>query len=607
MYTFGVGSLLDLPNFSVIVSGTDDWDDKFQLDILEDRLLGAIRGDPTLDLSQVKKLRGAPWLEETRNPFEQWAWVGVPVLPFPRWMRCSACNVLTTVDSGLLELTLAFRPDRARYVHQSCTKRGKSPPAIPARFVVACENGHLDEFPWVEFVHSQTGGKCPNGDYKLRAMDAGAGSRSTDVIVECLSCGTKRSLTNAFNENAKGFLPQCRGRHPHLRQFEEGCPSRVRPLLLGASNVWFPVNRSVLSIPTTSDPVAQAVQECWNAIEDPNAPIDSREVLAFAVARDQRLRKLKAYPLERVWDAIVAARAREIEAGEPDVLAPEWNLFATPETAPESDDFRLGPVGRVRDFPGVAAVVPVERLREVIALCGFTRVEGPDSLSGSEAGAGAGCAPLSRRKLDWLPAAEVRGEGIFVRLDEVRIVAWLNGFAKTEQCAALMEAHRNWRKIRGLASSLEGWPGARYLLVHSLSHAMIHELALECGYSAASIRERIYAREPDSDGNGAMAGFLLYTAAPDSEGTLGGLVALAEPEEFNRLLDAAFTRLALCSADPMCAGHLPSEAEITLHAAACHACLFVPETSCERANRYLDRSVLVATVAGRKVEYPFRG
>jgi hypothetical protein len=103
-----------------------------------------------------------------------------------------------------------------------------------------------------------------------------------------------------------------------------------------------------------------------------------------------------------------------------------------------------------------------------------------------------------------------------------------------------------------------------------------------------------------------MAGVLLYTSAPDAEGTLGGLVALADPYEMGRLLEAALARVALCSADPMCAGHAPTESETTLHNAACHACLFLPETSCERANRYLDRSVIIRTVAGRGVEFRFR-
>jgi hypothetical protein len=607
MYSFGVGSLLDLPHFSAIVAGLDEWKETDQIEFTEERLLAAIRAEKALGLGHVRRLRSAPWQEETSSPFEEWAWVGVPVLPFPRWMRCAACNVLTTVDAGLLELCLEYRPDRARYVHRNCSKsRGRAPATVPARFVVACPGGHIDEFPWFEFVHSSTGGQCPNGKGLLRAMDAGTGSRSTDLLVECTECGLKRLLTNAFNENAESFLPKCRGRHAHLRRFDSDCPHKVRPLLLGASNAWFPANRSVLSIPASSDPLEQAIEDCWGAIEDPAAPIASLAELRIILPRDPRLAKLRAHPIASVWTAIEARRTRPAgDETDADVLAPEWQVFTENGAAPESRDFRLGRPGSVPGFASIAAVVPIERMRSVVALCGFTRIDGPDSGLLEDLDPGVAFAPLSRRELDWLPAAEVRGEGIFVRLDEGSVAAWVEAVAGGSQLEALREAHQRWRRSRGFADLALGWPGERYVLLHSLSHALVHELALECGYSAASIRERLYARDPGDPG-GPMAGILLYTSAPDAEGTLGGLVALADPDEMSRLLDSALRRVALCSADPMCAGHAPTESETTLHNAACHACLFLPETSCERANRYLDRSTIVATVAGRGVEFRFR-
>ena len=608
MHSFGVGSLLDLPNFSAIVAGLDDWDETQQLELREERLLSSIRADRGLGLGYVRRLRSPPWMEETGSPFEQWAWVGVPVLPFPRWLRCTACNVLTTVDAGLFELSLEYRPDRARYVHRNCTRApGKAPSTVPARFVVACSAGHIDEFPWFEFVHSTAGGRCPKGNGLLRAMDTGTGSRSTDLLVECTECGAKRLLTNAFNENAGAFLPQCRGRHAHLRRFDGNCDQQVRPLLLGASNSWFPAIRSVLSIPTSSDPLEQAIEECWGAIEDPAAPIDSIEALRFALARDPRLAALKRQSVDAAWAAIGARRTRPAaEEADVDVLAPEWAVFTVPQSAPESRDFRLGRPSRLPGFPGIAEVVPVERVREVVALCGFTRIDGPDSGLLEDLEGGVAFAPLARRQLDWLPAAEVRGEGIFVRFDEARVASWVQAVAGGEQLESIREAHQRWRRNRGFADLSYGWPGERYVLLHSLSHALIHELALECGYSAASVRERLYARDPRDSEEGAMAGILLYTSAPDAEGTLGGLVALADPAEFSRLLEAALRRVALCSADPMCACHRPTDAETTLHDAACHACLFLPETSCERSNRYLDRSVLTRTVAECGVEFGFR-
>jgi hypothetical protein len=128
----------------------------------------------------------------------------------------------------------------------------------------------------------------------------------------------------------------------------------------------------------------------------------------------------------------------------------------------------------------------------------------------------------------------------------------------------------------------------------------MRQLSMEAGYTSASIRERLYAQDADGPG-GAMAGLLLYTAAPDSEGTLGGLVALGEPERLGRLLRVCLEQLLLCASDPLCAEHHPTkDGGASLHGAACHACLFAPETSCERGNKYLDRSLLV-TVLGSRV------
>jgi hypothetical protein len=607
MYTYGVGAMVDLPNFSVIIAGLDDWKMEYAGDVAEERLLAAVRSDPALGLGHVKSLLSAPWLEESRNPFEQWAFTGVPVVPFPRWMRCTVCNLLSTIDSGLIELSQnPFRPDQTRYVHKNCAKvRGKPPTAVPGRFVVACPNGHLDEFPWVEFVHKATGGKCPNGNWHLQAIDVGAGVRSTDVLVVC-TCGARTTMTAAFGENASSVLPRCRGRYAHIREFEKaGCKEQVRPLLLGASNAWFPITRTVLSIPIGSNSLEQAVAECWSKLDAPDAPVESIDTLKVVISLVPELKRLGGFDVEGVWAAIEARRSGAAEQEENfDLLGPEWELFVSPSAVEESRDFRLGKQATPPGFPPVL-VTPAERLREVVALCGFTRIDGPDSGVTSDIEGTVSTVPMSRKPIDWVPAAEVRGEGVFVRLGEDVVAAWEDSVAGGSQMESIRDAHQEWRRRRGLTDVMAGWPGERYILLHTLSHALINELALECGYSAAAIRERIYARE-GSASTPAMAGVLLYTSAPDSEGTLGGLVALADPDEFARVLSAALHRAALCSADPLCADHRPDNSDVVLHAAACHSCLFLPETCCERGNRYLDRNVLVDTLADVQVEFGFR-
>lgn len=189
-----------------------------------------------------------------------------------------------------------------------------------------------------------------------------------------------------------------------------------------------------------------------------------------------------------------------------------------------------------------------------------------------------------------VPATEVHGEGIFIRFDESRIVSWESRPEVKARDAKLRAGHSGWRNARHLDTA-KGFPGIRYTMLHTISHLLIRELALECGYNAASIRERIYA---SLEGEAPMAGILLYTAAADSDGTLGGLIELGTPANLVRLIEQALHRATICSSDPLCSEHDP-EQDRTLHAASCHACTFVSETSCERGNRYLDRALLVRT------------
>ena len=595
MFSHGVGSLVDLPNLSVIVGGLDGWADTWQQPIPEDRLLAAVK--MLAGLENVQALKAAPWMEETRNPSEEWARVGVPVFPFPRWMRCTFCNLLIPVDSGLLQLQQdPYRPERTRYVH-SC-RSGKNPPlAVPARFVTACPDGHLDEFPWVEFCHYKA--PCTEKP-QIRANEIGGGSRSTDVQVECLTCGQKMHVSQAFGEPGARTMPRCRGRHPHLRQFDAvPCPHQLRAVLLGASNAWFPVTRSALALPVSADPLGELVAKFWSELSQ----VPDRKTLDLMVSIAQQLKIFQSKDLGKVWELIAQRKAGtpvENPAGG-DLLPPEWKLFDAPGTVPPSADFRLR-VGTVSPlFEGLLErLVQAERLRVVTAMCGFTRIDGPDSGVAEDAGQFK-CAPLSKAAPKWVPAAESHGEGLFIQLSEARVAAWEQKVEGEPRLEALRLSHQRWRERRGLDPAA-GWPGARYVLLHSLAHALINELSVECGYSPASIQERIYSREPGLP-DGPMAGILIYTAASDSEGTLGGLVSLGEADRFERILRQALERAKLCSADPLCAEHTPDATEDALHNASCHACLFVPETSCERGNRYLDRATLVATIGGDGTQF----
>jgi Domain of unknown function (DUF1998) len=580
LFIFGVGAVADLPHLSVLLMGLDFWDTGRAERVGEERLLAALRAKFG---AQVETLRTPPYLPETPDPFDAWSRVGVPVGVFPQWLRCTnpRCRRLAPIDLGLFQLKVnQFRPDQAHYEH-GCTTRGRAPAAVPARFLVACRNGHLDDFPWREFCHRGPACASPN----LKLLEFGATGEVADLRVRCDACEASRAMTEAFGREAETRLPRCRGRRPHLADFEESpCDALLRTVALGASNLWFPVTLSVLSIPSAQAALAQRVEELWTHLED----VPSEDALVFALRHMTQLAPLAGFEPAEIMAAVAARRSGGggVEAVE-DLRGPEWDVLSNPEQVPKdaSEHFRLR-VAELPDLPllkgRVEQVVLAERLREVVALTGFTRIDSPGEPDA--AGQPPPEVPLGRGAARWFPCTETRGEGIFLRFPLDEVGRWEQRVLGGERVEEFLRA-----SSRGAGWSV--WPGLRYVLLHTLSHALMREAALECGYGAASIRERLYA---DEQGPRNWAGILLYTAAPDSEGTLGGLVSLGKPEMLGRLLSEAVEQARLCSADPMCAEHAPGDGG-ALHGAACHACLFAAETSCERGNRFLDRSLLVDT------------
>lgn len=590
IYSHGVGSIVDLPNISAMMMGLDDWQQARCQVIGEDRLLAAVQEQ--LGPQVVRLLSPMPSEDlGTFRPSFDAPVIGVPVAPFPRYLRCPLCGFLGPLSCGLFKFRPdSFRPDRTRYVHENCSK-GNAPTALPARFLVACDRGHLDDFPWDHFVHQGQ----PGCRTRLELFETGVSGEAVDVIVRCTTCSAWRRMSDSFGDDAKDQLPACRGRRPHLRDFEaEPCKAEPRAILLGASNSWFGITLSVLSLPVSKDPLPQLVEERWAKLGN------AKSVNVVEYLRDSNeLGALTEFSDAQIWAAILKRRSGEVaEQADPrDIKGPEWALLSQPDPAKNSRDFR------VREVPPPALyaelierVVLVERLREVAALVGFTRILSQNDLYESGDLPEQKRAPLTRQKPTFTPASEVRGEGVFVKFRESAILNWLTARGVDVRDAEFFEAHRRWRTQRNISPAENGYPGMRYVMLHSFAHALMRQFSLECGYNAASLRERVYAREPGEKG-GPMAGVLIYTAAPDSEGTLGGLVSLGEPGPLGRHLGQMFEQTRLCAADPLCAEHGPAMHGLTLHGAACHACSFAPETSCERGNRYLDRALLVRTLS----------
>lgn len=599
LWAYGPGALIDLPNLSVVTMGIDRWERDRCQPIQEARLLANVR---SVLGPQVESLRMPPLGDrDVTDPFSPAALIGVPVKPFPRWLRCVKCGLLSSFDAGLFKLKEnRYRPELTRFVHEGCRgsnndQKARDADAVPARFLMACRAGHLDDFSWHWFVHGGPS-DCRGA---LRFFESGASLQTENLWVKCDTCGAAKNMAQAFGQVGKDNLPACRGRHPHIDRFDDDCSEDPRTILLGATNGWFPVTLSVLAIPQTGSPLAQLVGDGWAFFED----VSSADEVGFVVKmlkKTAQLPGIEQFTSDQIWVAIEAHRNGGADIGPSDLKEPEWQVLTANDPPTDYPHFMSRKVEVPRGFEAtIARVLLLERLREVNALLGFTRVESPYEGSGDDA---APRAPLGRSAPDWVPATQVHGEGIFIRFDTEALRAWADEDAVKEVDARLRVGHRGWRQKRKL-DPREGYPGVRYVMLHTLAHMLVRELALECGYNAASIRERIYA---EVDGTKDQAGFLIYTAAADSDGTLGGLVELGKPENLGRLLRQALDRARVCASDPLCSEHDPRKDQ-SLHGMACHACSFVSETSCERGNRHLDRVLVIPTIGSAEAAFFRKG
>ncbi|HPA20709.1 MAG TPA: DUF1998 domain-containing protein [Verrucomicrobiae bacterium] len=572
--TFGPGAMVDLPEGSIIVGGLDHWHYEagrfFAID--EPRLLAKLRhilDKPTLTL------RAPPPANENPQEFHP----DVTGWTFPEWFI-----VQNTVTTG--------RGFRRRRLVQLVALEGKryqdvdkkKHPVVPVRFVRACKRGHVGDIDWQAFVHG-AGDPCPRD---LWIEERGTSGDLDEVWIVC-DCGKDRAMSQAARLELKA-LGHCNGSRPWLGAgTRESCGELNRLLIRSASNAYFPQLMSVISIPDPKTPVDDVVRAAWEAglsiVDSPEKLVLVRQIPAVAVriqgldddvlmASIERVRSGSGFLDKPVKEAEFEALSDAKEELGSDV--PEGAFFA--RTLPQEK-------WQAAWMANVGRVVLVHRLREVVAQLGFTRFEaiGPDIQGELELDVQPAALATDAT---WLPAVENRGEGVFLKFRTDAIRAWLKRPEVIARGKTLLGGFERWKAEH--EDSRREFPGLPYYMLHSFSHLLLTAMALECGYPASSLRERVYAAE-------GTYGILIYTGSSDAEGTLGGLIQATR--DIRRHVRRALEMGLLCSNDPVCAHHAPAKHDHQqLLGSACHGCLLVSETSCEQRNEFLDRALVVPTV-----------
>ena len=606
--TFGPGAMIDLPTRSVVVGGLEQWDMRGNAFTtipeprLTMRLEQLLKAQGRLDPAARLSLRTPPASADLRDGIAR----GVAAPVFPTWFICEQVDVGASGADSTRRRRLVRWQDldtkgRRRFVFDD----GRKSDVTPIRFVCACDRGHLQDIEWRWVVHGSVPCQEP-----MWVEEKGTSADPADTSIVC-GCGRRLSLQDTFQP---GRLGKCRGERPWLLDRDpDGCTENLKLLTRTATNTYFPQVYTIISLPSEEDELTRLVEELSGDLTGVQSVQDVGQAKRF---NPKVSASLGPFADAEIFDRLQRIRdGARVDASRSPKLS-EFDTFASgrPEIGDNNPAAKLYAQTLPRavwadadagiDLAAIKNLVAVHRLREVSCLYGFTRFEA----AATEADGGiediqltVRGAPISR-DADWLPAIEQFGEGIFIHFDEVAINTWLQTEATAYCHRKLLAGYGHWRKR--FAGEAPQYPGTPYVLLHSISHALMAEIALDCGYPASSLKERVYALSNSrAGGDFDRCGILIYTASAGAQGTLGGLVATAPG--FAQILRSALERLRICSNDPICADHEPDDrsGDRATHGAACHGCLLIAETSCEMRNLFLDRSLLVRTMSEESANF----
>ncbi len=588
--TFGPGAMVDLPTRSVVIGGLELWDmrpgafETVSEPRLAQRLERLFRGQGRLPADKSLGLRTPPVGDEIpgREP------PGVISPTFPSWFVCERVESGPTPSDRRRRL-VPWQDLDTKGRRKFAFDDGVKSEVTPIRFVCACENGHLQDISWRWVVHGATPCREP-----MWVQEKGTSADPADTSIAC-DCGARLSLPDLFTP---GRLGKCVGERPWLLDRDpDGCDQNLKLLIRTATNTYFPQTLTVISLPAEEDELTSLVDQLSGDL----ANVKSVEHVAAAKQFNPKVSAaLGAFGdadiferLRRLREGVVVGNALPPKQAEFDVFASgrdeigvntsDAKLYARTLTRRDWDPSASAYAG------SICSLVAVHRLREVSCLYGFTRFEAaPTTTDGDieDVRLAVRGAPISK-DADWLPAVELFGEGLFLHFDETAMRGWLARSDVREREEQLRRGYMSW--VARYPGGLPDFPGLPYVLLHSLSHALMQEIALDCGYPASSLKERVYALKSPS-GSYDRCGILVYTASTGAQGTLGGLVGTAP--RFAEILESALRRVEICSNDPVCADHEPDgrSGDRATHGAARHGCLLIAETSCESRKSILGSS-----------------
>lgn len=593
---FGPGAMIDLPSRSIIVGGLPLWRQQIEPRIiieprLQEMLERSLTQSGRLPAGVRLTLRQPPYATNDGDRMKR----DVPALVFPLWFVCDPESGTTPSAGGSRRRMVQWK--EMEWSSGKFKDGTKTISVTPMRFVAACKKGHMQDINWRGLVHRGQGqAGCRSAMWFL---DRGTSADPKDLSIEC-DCGARVEFEYLF---AEGILGGCNGHQPWLGDQSvdaNGCNENLKLLVRGATNAYFPQVANVIALPIDADHIGDIIKANLASLAKLTSVDQLIGVLSFNQALSSMFGAVDPVQIfSRIQDLKGAASPATPVASSPkvaefDILASGKELIGINSIDSrlhaktlKDDEWKRGDILERL----LSRVVAVKRLTEVTCLYGFTRLEpAPVASDGSLEEVLLAVEGASLGEADWLPAIEQNGEGIFLQFDPAVVSAIMLSKFNSDRVNELRLAYQDWA---GKFKNSPTFPGGSYTFLHSLSHALMSEIALQCGYPATSIKERVYALPNDStQGVIGRLGILLYTSASGAQGSLGGLVAMAP--KIVALLAAAIEKMQVCSNDPICSESTPHAHfdGSLVNGAACNACLLVPETSCEMRNMLLDRLML---------------